>query len=100
MIKWREGKAGFVGNSKRLIKGAFDYVYTVTTAFVITPDIIDGIISPMTSDGFGTTGIITSDGDGIVSTTSNDGIISTMSDYGDYALSTMTDDGDGIISTL
>lgn len=100
MIKWREGKAGFIGNSKRLIKGFFNSVYTVTTAFVITPDIVDGVVSSMTSDGFGTTGIITADGGGIVSTMSDSGIISTMSDYGGYALSTIDTDGDGIISTM
>jgi len=100
MINWREGKAGFVGGSKRLIKGVFSYVYTVTSAFVVIPDIVDGVVSSMTSDGFGTTGIMTSDGGGIVSTMTDGGIISTMSDYGGYALSTITTDGDGIISTL
>lgn len=100
MINWREGKAGFVGGSKRLIKGFFNYAYTVTTAFVIAPDIVDGIVSSMTEDGFGTTGQITSDGSGIVSTMSNNGIISTMSDYGDYALSIINTDGDGIISIM
>ena len=35
MIKWREGKAGFVGGSKRLIKGFFNYVYTVTSAITV-----------------------------------------------------------------
>ena len=43
MIKWREGKAGFSGASKRLIKGVFDYVYTVTTEpilIVVSPNVI------------------------------------------------------------
>jgi hypothetical protein len=100
MIIWREGKAGFVGGSKRLIKGVFSYIYTAAGATALVPDIIEGIISSMTSDGFGTTGIITADGDGIASMMSNDGIISTMTDYGDYALSTITIDGNGITSTF
>lgn len=32
MINWREGKAGFVGNAKRLIKGVFQHSFTVTSA--------------------------------------------------------------------
>jgi len=100
MINWREGKAGFVGSSKRLIKGVFSYVYTATSAFVLIPDIINGILSPMTSDGFGTTGVITSDGDGVLSTMENSGIISIMTDYGDYALSTIDTDGGGINSIM
>jgi len=100
VINWRKGLGGFAGGSKTLIKGVFSYVYTVTSAFVLIPDITDGIVSTMTSDGFGTTGVITSDGGGIVSIMGNDGIISTMSDYGDYALSTITTDGDGINTTM
>jgi len=100
MIKWRSGLAGFAGGSKRLIKGVFSYVYTVTSAFVVIPEITDGVISSMTEDGFGVTGIITSDGGGIISTMSNDGIISTLSDYGGYALSTITTDGNGINSIM
>ena len=34
MIIWRDNKASFVGASKRLIKGFFKYVYSVTTASV------------------------------------------------------------------
>ena len=100
MINWREGKAGFVGNSKRLIKGFFNYAYTVTTANIDIPEIVDGIISSMTSDGHGTTGVITSDGGGIVSTVENSGIISPLDSYGGYALSTIETDGDGITSTM
>ena len=32
MILWRDGKAGFVGASKRIIKGFFSYSYTSPTA--------------------------------------------------------------------
>lgn len=68
MISWREGLGGFVGSSKQLIKGVFSFSHTVTTAIANPPEIVDGIISTMTQDGFGTTGQITSDGDGITST--------------------------------
>jgi len=100
LINWRDGKAGFVGSSKRLIKGAVNLVYTATSAIVAIPEIVDGVLSTMTSDGFGTTGEITSNGDGIVSAMENNGIISIMTDYGDYALSTITTDGDGIASIM
>lgn len=39
MIVWRSGLGGFVGASKRLIKGFFNYAYTVTTeSVVVIPD--------------------------------------------------------------
>lgn len=34
MISWREGKAGFVGGSKRLIKGMFGFSYSVASIIV------------------------------------------------------------------
>lgn len=34
MIRWREGKAGFVGGSKYKIRGFFSYSYAITTADV------------------------------------------------------------------
>ncbi len=34
MINWRDGKGGFVGASKRFIKGFFSYSYAVTTESV------------------------------------------------------------------
>jgi len=38
MIKWREGKAGFVGGSKRFIKGFFDFSFTLTSEDVEPPE--------------------------------------------------------------
>ena len=100
MINWRSGKAGFVGGSKRLIKGALSFVYTVTSDIVAIPEIIDGVLSYITSDGHGVTGLMTSDGGGIVSTIENSGIISPLDSYGGYALSVIDTDGDGITSTM
>ena len=39
MINWRDGKAGFVGGLKRIIKGVFDPVYSVTSATAIDPEL-------------------------------------------------------------
>ena len=100
MIKWREGKAGFVGGSKRLIKGAINFVYTVTSDIVAIPEIVDGVVSSMSLDGHGVTGAMTSEAGGIVSTIENSGIISPINSYGGYALSTIDEDGGGITSTM
>ena len=37
MINWREGKNGFVGGSKRLIRGVLSYGYTETSVTVSAP---------------------------------------------------------------
>lgn len=37
IINWRRGKAGFVGASKRLIKGFFDYAYAAVVAAPTVP---------------------------------------------------------------
>lgn len=48
MINWRSGKAGFVGASKRLIKGFFSYQYSVTTATVVTRPVFSGTVPNVT----------------------------------------------------
>jgi len=70
MINWRRGKAGFVGASKRLIKGFFDFRFSLSTAIILpSPPIavpIDSLIDPnglslnsgMTSDGVIITSLI------------------------------------------
>lgn len=35
MINWRNGKGGFVGGLKHLIKSVFQYAHTITTATII-----------------------------------------------------------------
>jgi len=37
MIIWRNNKAGFVGGSKRLIKGVFQFTYSKASEVVVTP---------------------------------------------------------------
>jgi len=100
VINWRSGKAGFVGSSKRLIKGVFEFIYTAPTDLVVIQDIVDGILSKISPNGFGVTSTISMDGDGILSTMQNSGIISTMAADGFGVTSAMTSNGDGIISTL
>lgn len=38
MIIWRNGKGGFVGGLKRLIKGVFDPSHSITSATVVVPE--------------------------------------------------------------
>jgi len=63
MINWRRGKAGFVGASKRLIKGFFDFKYTLTSTNVIpSPPISVPVESPIDWDGIDVESGIVSDG--------------------------------------
>ena len=48
MINWREGKGGFVGGAKRLIKGVFQYSYTITSVVVGIGDVINPRIKSLT----------------------------------------------------
>ena len=64
MLNWRNGKAGFVGGLKYLIKGVFRYAHTVTTADVITQGPGEGTNGSITDNGIGLSGLINSDGIG------------------------------------
>ena len=52
MIKWREGKAGFVGAAKRLIKGFFDSSFTLTSESVAPDPEINYPSSPQRTVSF------------------------------------------------
>jgi len=39
MIIWRDNKAGFVGGSKHLIKGMFQFTYSKTSETVVVPSL-------------------------------------------------------------
>ena len=64
MINWRDGKAGFVGASKRLIRGVFQYSYTVTTETVVTQGPGFGVGSVIRNNGVGKLGLMNNDGVG------------------------------------
>lgn len=52
MIRWRDGKAGFVGATKRLIKGFFDSSFTLTSETVVPEPEIKYPSSPQRSVTF------------------------------------------------
>ena len=51
MINWRNGKAGFVGASKYIIKGLFQYAHSVTSESAVTPDSFFSVIGLINTAG-------------------------------------------------
>lgn len=99
MIRWREGKAGFIGASKRLIKGVFTYSYQIATTFVQVIFPGAGIQSTMDIDGGGVNSLADSTGGGISSKMlTGSGLSSVMSTEGVGVDSQMDATGSGINS--
>ena len=46
MIIWRDGKAGFVGGAKTLIKGVFSMQYSISIAVTTTPSVTFSAVKP------------------------------------------------------
>ena len=67
MIFWRDGKAGFVGAAKKLIRGFFSFQHSVTTDSVA--------VTPLS---FGVNSIITSTEAVLCTITETDGVLCTM----------------------
>jgi len=101
MINWRDGKAGFVGAAKRLIKGVFQYSYTVTTEAIDLPECSEAVISIIQSRGQGVLSTITSDGVGVLSSIqATEGLLSIIQSRGQGVSSPVTSDGVGVESTF
>jgi len=99
MIKWRSGLAGFAGNSKRLIKGVFSYVYTVTSVSIEPPNLTVGFMSIIQETGKGALSIITSDGVGVLSEIEqSNGLLSIIQSNGKGVSSAITETGQGVDS--
>jgi len=99
MINWREGKAGFVGGSKRLIKGVFSYVYTVTSVSIEPPNLTVGFMSIVQEAGKGALSTITADGVGVLSTIEqSSGLLSIIQESGKGVSSAIDEDGQGVDS--
>jgi len=83
MIRWRSGVAGFVGRSKRIIKGVFQAYYSVTSVTVDPPNLTEGFVSIIISAGQGALSPITANGQGLLSTiTATSGFSSIMQSKG------------------
>lgn len=99
MINWREGKAGFVGASKRLIKGVFQFAHTLTSAGPTVAPIGAGILSVMNIAGAGGSSLMSTTGEGISSKMLlGAGVLSTMETDGIGVSSAMSTTGIGISS--
>ncbi len=62
MISWRDGKAGFVGASKYLIKGLFSYRHSVTSEVPITADSFYASSGVINANALATIGMIIEEG--------------------------------------
>ena len=96
MINWRDGKAGFVGASKRFIKGVFRFAHTVTTASEVRAAPGFGVGSRMTNTGIGKTGTVANDGIGQAGAiVFGFGVASWITNQGIGTTGTITNDGIG-----
>ena len=101
MIFWREGKAGFVGGAKRLIKGVFQPQYSVTSADVAVPDKTFGLFSKISTVGTSILTSLTGAGAGVLSSIDEShGMSSNVNNQGDAVFSTIISDGNGVFSLL
>jgi hypothetical protein len=101
MINWRDGKAGFVGASKRFIKGFFEYAHAVTTDSVINPGPGFGVGSVITNNGIGTTGTVANDGIGQAGAiVFGFGVGSRMTNHGIGTTGTISNDGIGKVGDI
>jgi len=101
MIKWREGKAGFVGGSKRFIKGFFDFSFTLTSEDAITPTSSFGVNSLISEHGQGVVGIINAQGQGVSGTIYESiGISSIIESKGQGVVGEIDENGQGVEGNL
>ncbi len=100
MIRWRSGLAGFVGGSKRIVKGVFQAYYSVTSVTIEPPNLTVGLASIINSTGLGALSTITGNGQGLLSTiTATSGFSSIMQSNGQGVTSTIIETGQGVISS-
>jgi hypothetical protein len=88
MINWRNGKAGFVGGLKYIIKGVFQFAHSITTTSTETEKASFAIESEISSDGQGVLSAITTAGEAVVA-----GLVS-----GKGVRSVISSDGIGVIN--
>ena len=86
MINWRNGKGGFVGGLKYIIKGVFQFAHSVTSASPVgpTPDCFVGFIGAITDPVMEPCGFI-----GAMTDTT--GLIGSVDDTGLGLIGAMTD---------
>ena len=101
MINWRSGIAGFVGSSKYIIKGFFNYAYSVTSEDVIVDLKGFGVFSAIDDSGQGLRSAIDATGQGINSLiTPSLGVVSLVDNSGQGVFSLINVDGKGVESDI
>ncbi len=101
MLNWRNGKGGFVGGLKHLIKGVFRYNHTITTATIVANPKAFGVISLIDDSGQGLTSSIDATGQGLESSiTASFGVISFIDSSGQGLTSLINTDGKGVESDI
>lgn len=97
MINWRNGKGGFVGAQKRLIKGVFQYSHTITTETVTITLESFGVNSFIDAQGQGVIGIILAKGQGVTGQIDESfGVSSIISSVGQGVTGDIDDTGQGV----
>ena len=101
MIRWRNGKAGFVGAAKNLIKGVFQYQFTVTTEIVVTTSLPVGVSSTISGDSIGVSSSINTVLTGIkCEIVENSGTLSSINNEPDGVAATINDENTGVKGTI
>lgn len=72
MIRWRNGKGGFVGSLKYLIKGVFSPIFGASSIGIFGNGL--GVAASMDNDGIARSGPMNNDGLGIAGSMDNNGI--------------------------
>ena len=101
MINWREGKAGFVGASKRLIKGFFNLSYTLTSIALDPPESSVSLLCRIKEAGQSVNSLMVSEGQSVTSsieqTTS---LLSWIDSRGQSIISTINTEGVSVRSNV
>lgn len=99
MIFWRDGKAGFVGAAKRLIKGVFSFQHSVTSADVVDEPSF-GVQALIDGTGQGLEGIITSSGQGVEGLIQNSFAVQAIINIGQSVEGIIDPTGQGVEATF
>ena len=102
MINWRNGKAAFVGASRYIIKGFFEFQHSKTSEDVVVPsDVTFGVFGAIDAGGIGIRGSISSSGQGVLGRIDNSfGISSIIDSDGLGIQGDVNDRGKGIIGKI
>ena len=97
MLNWRNGKGGFVGGFKNIIRGVFKYNHSITSETIATPDGGDSVLALISDTGISVLAAINDDGLGVESLISDSGGVNAIiNSTGVSVTALIDDDGDGV----